>query len=247
MLASARGGNVQRYSAVFATVAGAAVVLVVGVVLNGSLAGYVLAVPVIVASAILIIPRGRLARRWIALAAGLLLIAGVGFLWMRPVSSSLAVQAATSVHSRAEMIATTLTAARNFLPFGSGVGSFRKVYPLFENPDSILPTVVNHAHNDYAELLLETGVIGALLTAAFLVWWVAAVRRVWRDRGEGHYARAASIASAVILVHSLVDYPLRTAAVSAGFAMSLALMAQRRAQAKVEKTDLRPTRHLAFS
>ena len=247
MLASARGGNVQRYSAVFAIAAGAAVVLVVGIVLNGSLASYVLAVPVVVASAMLIIPPGRSARRWIGLAAGLSLIAGVGFLWMRPVSSSLAVQAATSVHSRAEMLATTLTAARNFLPFGAGVGSFRKVYPLFENPDSIVPTVVNHAHNDYAELLLETGVIGALLIAAFLVWWVAAVRRVWSDRGEGHYARAASIASAVILVHSLVDYPLRTAAVSAGFAMSLALMAQRRAPVRVEKTDLRPTRHIAFS
>jgi O-antigen ligase len=247
LLASARGGNVQRYSAVLAIVAGAAVVVIIGIVLNGSLAGYVLAVPVIVASAMLIIPPGRSARPWIGLAAGVSMVVGVGFLWMRPVSSSLGVQAATSVHSRAEMVATTLTAARDFLPFGSGVGSFRNVYPLFENPDSIVPTVVNHAHNDYAELLLETGVAGALLIAAFLAWWVAAALRVWSDRGEGHFARAASIASAIILVHSLVDYPLRTAAISAGFAMSLALMAQRRAPATVEKTDLRPARHIAFS
>jgi O-antigen ligase len=145
------------------------------------------------------------------------------------------------------MFATTLAATKEFLPLGSGLGSFRRVYPLFENPDTIVPTIVNHAHNDYAELALETGLPGIGLIVLFLIWWAAAARRAWTSSDASDFARAASIASAAILVHSLVDYPLRTAAISTIFAMCLALLVQRRAPARAEKADLRPTRHLSFS
>ena len=49
-------------------VAGAALVVAVGIALNGSLAGYGLAVPVAIASALLLVPRNSSARLWIALA-----------------------------------------------------------------------------------------------------------------------------------------------------------------------------------
>lgn len=246
VLASTRGSDAQRYSAVAALVAGAIVVLVIGIVLNGSLAGYALAPAVLLASAMLVIPAGKAARRWAGVAAMLLLIAAAGTLWMRPIGSNFSTQAATSVTSREQMLATTMIATKDFLPLGSGVGSFRRVYPLFENPDTIVPTIVNHAHNDYAELALETGIPGLALIAFFLIWWAAAVRRVWSSPDSGSYARAASIASAALLVHSLVDYPLRTAAMSTIFAMSLALLVQPRARARADKAHLRPTRHLVF-
>ena len=104
-------------------------------------------------------------------------------------------------------------------------------------------TYVIHAHNDYAELALETGVAGILLMLLFLAWWAVAVWRVWRTAEAGPFARAASIASAAMLVHSLVDFPLRTAAMSACFAMCLALLADRRAPPPKEASDLRPARH----
>jgi O-antigen ligase len=246
LVASARGGNVQRYSAVAALVAGAVVVVVIGIVLNGSLAGYALAVPVLVASAMLVIPSGSIAQRWTGFIALLLLVAAAGVLWMRPVGTNFSSEAATSVTSRAQMFTTTMAATREFLPLGSGIGSFPRVYPTFENPDAIAPTIVNHAHNDYAELALETGVPGLVLIALFLAWWTVAAWRAWGSAGAGHYARAASIASAAILVHSIVDYPLRTAAISTIFAMCLALLAQRPAPARTERADLRPTRHMVF-
>lgn len=246
LLASARGGNVQRYSAVAALVAGAMVVLIIGLVLNGSLAGYALALPVLLASALLVIPSGTAARRWTGGLALLLLIAASGALWMRPVGANFSTQAATSVTSREQMFTTTVTATKAFLPLGSGVGSFPRIYPLFENPDTIVPTIVNHAHNDYAELALETGIPGMVLILLFLIWWGAAVLRAWRLPDLDHYARAASIASAAILVHSAVDYPLRTAAISSIFAMCLALLVRRPAPVRAEKSDLRPTRHLVF-
>ena len=104
-----------------------------------------------------------------------------------------------------------------------------------------------HAHNDYAELALELGLAGIALLVLFLIWWGAAVRRVWQTAETGPFARAASIASAAILAHSLVDFPLRTAAISAAFGMCLALLADRRAAADHRfGSDLRPTRHFVL-
>ena len=245
LVASARGGNVQRYSAVAALVAGAVVVLVIGLMLNGSLAGYALALPVLLASALVVIPSGT-ARRWTGGLVVLLLIAAVGALWMRPIGSNFSAQAATSVTSRQQMFATTIAATEEFMPLGSGLGSFPRVYPLFEDPDRIVPTIVNHAHNDYAELALETGIPGLALLLAFFIWWGAAVVRVWRSSDADHYARAASIASAAVLAHSMVDYPLRTAAIGTVFTMCLALLVQRQKPARAERSDLRPTRHVVF-
>ncbi len=74
---------------------------------------------------------------------------------------------------------------------------------------------VNHAHNDYLELLLETGLPGLLLMLAFLGWFVFQTTRVWRSPFASLFAKAATIAAAAILVHSIVDYPLRTAGIVA--------------------------------
>jgi O-antigen ligase len=155
--------------------------------------------------------------------------------------------AATSVTSRQEMLATTTRAIRDFMPWGSGLGSFRSVYHLYESREQLSTTYVNHAHDDYAELTLELGVPGVLLIVAFLIWWGRAAWRAWRGADAAIYARAASIATAAILIHSLVDFPLRTAAISAAFAMALGLLVERpRPSPAAEKSDLRPTRHIVL-
>jgi O-antigen ligase len=144
------------------------------------------------------------------------------------------------------MLATSAEAIRDFMPWGSGLGTFRSVYQLHENPVQVTNTYVIHAHNDYVELALELGLPGVLLMIAFLVWWVGTVWRAWRYTESGVWSRAASIASGAILLHSLVDFPLRTAAISAVFAMCLALLVERRSAAIQSKSDLRPTRHVVL-
>jgi O-antigen ligase len=151
--------------------------------------------------------------------------------------------ASTSVQSREQILATTGRAIADYMPFGSGLGSFLRVYRTYESPDSVSSEYVIHAHNDYAELALELGLPGIILMLLFLAWWAVVVVRVWKD-GGAPFARAASIASAAILVHSLVDFPLRTAAISTCFAMCLALMSEPRAPLRQEAGDLRPTRHV---
>ena len=240
--------NIQRYSALLAVLAGAAVVLVVGIALNGSLAGYVLAVPAIAASVLIVAPPSRSLRVPVAIVAGLGLLAAIAAMASTSIGSSrIGQEASGSVQSRQDILKTTGKAIGDAMPFGSGLGSFVKVYPLYESPDRVTPEYVIHAHNDYAELALELGLAGVFLIVGFLAWWGAAVRAGWRIGGGGPYARAAAIASAVILVHSLVDFPLRTAAISASFAMCLALLIDRRPAQRQDPTDLRPARHLVVN
>jgi O-antigen ligase len=247
LLVSARGSDPQRFTAVLTMIAGATLVVAVGVVLNRSLAGYLLVLPVIAASALIVMPPRSQLRQWAMLAAGLFLLGAVGALESSAIrSGSIGEEASSSVESREAILTTTATAIRDFLPLGSGVGSFRKVYRLYENHETVDTVYVNHAHNDYAELILETGLPGAVLLVLFLLCWGAAVWRVWRSPEAGPYARAASIASAAILAHSIVDFPLRTAAIATCFAMSLGLLANRRTSPPRNPGDLRATRHVTI-
>ena len=247
LLASALTGNRQRNSAVLVAVAAAALLIVVGIALNHSLAVYGLTPPVLAASALLLIPKRSVWRRWWTVATALLIVAAVAGLATTSVrTGQLRSDVENSAQSREEMLSTSTRAMRDFLPWGSGIGSFAEVYHLYEDTALVDNTYVIHAHNDYAELALETGVPGMLLMIAFLAWWGRAAWRSWRYVDAGAYARAASIASGAILLHSLVDFPLRTAAISGVLAMCLALLVERPAPAARAGSDLRPTRHLVF-
>ena len=141
------------------------------------------------------------------------------------VSSGMGDANRTSVTMRGEIWSRTSEAIRDFGLAGSGVGTFTAIYPHYENPATIDRTYVNHAHNDYLELALEGGMPAILLMIAFLSWWSLRAFAIWRSPNAAELGRAACIASAAILLHSLVDYPLRTAAIATIFAMALALMA----------------------
>jgi O-antigen ligase len=244
LYASSRSTNRQRSSAVLVLVLGVGLVIFVGILLNRSLAAYGLTPPVLAASVLILLGQRSRWRGWTLLIAGLLLIAAAVVLATSSVrSSQFESDAPTSVQTRQEMLSTTARAVRDFMPWGSGLGSFRSVYQLYEDPARVTNTYVIHAHNDYAELALETGLPGIMLVLLFLGWWSRASWRAWFGDG-GPYARAASIASAAILVHSLVDFPLRTAAIATVFAMCLALLSERRPQPVQTRSDLWPTRHV---
>ena len=131
---------------------------------------------------------------------------------------------------RLTYVQRTWTAIVHFLPFGSGLGTFVPVYALFEDPSIIRATYANHAHNDWLELLLELGAFGLLLMGGFLVWLCPVLARAWAARGlkfdptSAALSRAGAVIVALLLVHSLVDYPLRTTALSVVFAFAAGLM-----------------------
>lgn len=245
-MAVERNDDPRKRAAVIAIGAGALVMILVGLALNGSLAGYGLVLPVAIASLLIIVrPRRRFVRS-AALALGLVGLVSFVLLIASPLNERfVAVDAATSISSRQTMVAHSVEAWRAYAPFGSGLGTFSQVYPMFESPSVVTTTYVNHAHNDYLELAVEMGVPGILLMLLFLAWWVSTAWQVGRSRAFDQFAQAGVVSSAAILIHSGVDFPLRTAAISAIFATSLALMIVSKRSAD-GKADLRPARHLVI-
>lgn len=220
-------------------------VIMIGIVMNGSIAAYGLVIPVAVASASL----APGASRWRGPAwavAGVALVAALAVLVAKPIGVDAAeADSTSSIVGRTEIWQTTSMAIRETLPVGTGLGSFAQVYRQHENPSSITRSYVNHAHNDYLEVVLELGAAGALLIVLFLGWWIATSVRIWRSPLSTPFARAATIATAAVLAHSLVDFPLRTAAISTIFAACLGFMAQHmRGAATARPGETRPARHI---
>ena len=235
----------KRHAAIAIGTGGLAVVLV-GLTINGSLAGLGLAPIVTIASGLLILrPRHGWVRAG-AMAAGALSLG----LFVAVVATPLGERfesagVAQSISTRQEIREHSVEAIRTFGPAGSGLGTFRPVYSLFEDPNAVDLTYINHAHNDYLELALEMGVAGIALILLFFAWWVTAARQLLRSPAYDQYAVAGLIASAAVLIHSAADFPLRTASISGLFAISLALMLVSRHNAS-SSNDLRATRHVVI-
>jgi O-antigen ligase len=132
--------------------------------------------------------------------------------------------------SRVTLGRVTSEAARLYMPLGSGMGTFVPVYAMHERPeDAPLDAYANRAHNDVLELWLEGGVVGLGLGAAFLAWLAVRSLQVWRRTAPGReidlsLMRAATVLIALIVAHSLVDYPLRTGAMMAIMAFACGLL-----------------------
>lgn len=211
------------YHWVGTAVAGVAIaLLLIGVVLNGSLAALLLIGPVLLASGLLL-PAGWRLRRFVIPLAVLALVGAVYALSTNPLERVLDTEAG-SLASRQEIWATTIKAISDTFPFGTGLGTFETVYAAHEDPNLVSATYVNHAHNDYLQVVLELGAAGILLILLFLLWWGWQSLRIWQSHETRLVQRAATIASAAILAHSVVDYPLRTAAIAAVFGTCLGLM-----------------------
>lgn len=234
-----RAKDVRLRSAALALVGGGLVVVILGLALNGSLAGYGLGVPVVLASMVMLFGACSRVGRGALAATALAILAALAVLWASPVNRG----AESSVSSRQEILANSVQLFDKFGLVGTGLGTFEKAYRLVERPDQVSRYYVNHAHNDYLELAVETGLPGIILILLFLAWWGRSTWQMAQSPAAEQFAFAGAIASAALLLHSAVDYPLRTAAMSAVFAMSLVLIVQSRRSARSD-TDLRPVRHV---
>ena len=94
--------------------------------------------------------------------------------------------------------------------WGWGLGTFPTVYPSYRSFYTNL--FVNEAHNDYAQLLVETGLLGFGLMLWFLVrlyrYGLPTSRR-WEFQWHGAVSLAALLGCTGILFHSFVDFNLQ--------------------------------------
>lgn len=131
----------------------------------------------------------------------------------------------------------TLRIARDFFPFGSGFGSFDPVFRIYEPADQLRPNYFNRAHNDLIELGLTGGLPALLVLAVFLLWAArlgATASLPLRTRSESLlFARAGGVMMLILLMASLVDYPLRTPLMTALFALACGWLCHRPGRARI--------------
>jgi O-antigen ligase len=121
---------------------------------------------------------------------------------------------------RLRMIEDSLRVARAHPWTGTGLGTLVTVYPQFQSVYSA--KVVDHAHNDLAELLAETGLPGGVLAFAFLA--LLGRNGLARVRADAlpfalSLRTGCLVACAGYLVHSLVDFPFHIPANSILFGL----------------------------
>jgi O-antigen ligase len=181
-------------------------VLIVGLGAVRSRAGVLLCGPAL-AFSLLLLWQARSALRQ---RAGLLWVAGAGGVAAVLVavlgSAAIVERFNPSLGSEYRLIAlpAIVRLAASLGAVGGGLGSFDPLYRSVEGLETLDPTFLNHAHNDYLEIWLETGWLGPLVLVVVLVWLAAASVRVWRATANPqiHLARAATIVIGLLLAHS---------------------------------------------
>ena len=138
----------------------------------------------------------------------------------------------------------TSQAALANMPFGSGLGTFVPIYQRFAPRETLQTFYVNHTHDDWLELWLTGGMPAIVLALCFLAWLATSTFRLWSSNQPKRQvldlalARAAPIVIVLLLLHSVLDFPLRIPALSVLFAIACAyLIAPRRIEDGVERSD----------
>ena len=126
---------------------------------------------------------------------------------------------------------------------GVGLGSFAEAFPRYQSfPSEFL---WDHAHNDYAEALAETGFTGGgcILAAMGLFFWLAFRNLKAKLRhSAGRMQFAAALGCCGVLVHSFADFNLHIPANAAWFAVCAAI-ATASMDIKSNVRSLGPTRN----
>ncbi|OYQ37172.1 hypothetical protein CHU95_02155 [Niveispirillum lacus] len=107
---------------------------------------------------------------------------------------------------------------------GYGLGTYPAILSIYRDVSLSQPETFVHAHNLHLEMLLEIGIIAALLLYAavgsILLTCLIGLRR--RQRDQIYPAVALAVATLLIL-HGLVDFSLQMPAIAATFAFVLGL------------------------
>lgn len=136
----------------------------------------------------------------------------------------------------------SLPLALDFPVFGSGAGTFKHVFRLYQDPS--LPGWWTFAHNDYLNLFCDMGLLG--FTAVMAATAFALKRIVQLRSSENRSTRSVAVAGflgfSTVLLHSTADFPLQEPAVGLLFFM-LAGVAYGRGAERAEGREESPAPH----
>ena len=223
-------------------------IAVVALLLTGSRGGFLAFAGEVFLLLTVIAVRTRAQRRGLLLAAVAVFLMGAAWFVLFLAPPGLSSRFASVAHFRDSSVnGNRLEAAEDtFRMFaqhpvtGAGLGSFEAVYPQVQS--FVSEKTWPYAHNDYVELLAETGVIGgAIALAALAIFLYQSVWLGFRRRLLGSAAwiqLGATIGCCGLLIHSAADFNLRIPANAAWFAACAAL-----ATMPARAADTNPSSH----
>jgi O-antigen ligase len=135
---------------------------------------------------------------------------------------------------RAHFWQGTLGIIKDHPLLGAGLGAFGAVYPRYDTLNGTYR--LEQAHNDYLQILSDTGFVGGLLGLAFvaILFWTALRRMQSHDRFRRGVALGALAGCSGVLVHSFFDFTLHT---TANALLFLVLAALATVNGRVEESD----------
>jgi O-antigen ligase len=199
----------------------AVVLVLAALVLTRSRAGIACGLAAFGAAGLAIVWGGASARlRTILGAVALVAFALAAYAGLTPVVDRFSAgELALGYEGRARILAATLQAGVDFLPLGSGLGTFADVFPRYQAAGPV--GYVEFAHNDYAQAFLELGLAGlaamGLLAFAYGARW-RTIARGGGSRRLGLAQVAAGISLAALGAHGLFDFNLHIPANALVFA-----------------------------
>jgi O-antigen ligase len=206
-----------------AVAAAAAAVMAGTIFLSGSRGGMLAIVTEFVILAALLVKQKRSLRTAIGVGVFLAIVAGL-LTWIGGAELSKRIATVTSSHSEITNDVRTYINRDGLKMFlkkpvlGWGLGTFPVVYPEFRT--FYTNFFVNQAHNDYLQLLVETGLVGFATMLWFLgTLYVSAIRKIknWPSEISAAVALSCVLGLTGILVHSAVDFNLQIPANAALF------------------------------
>ncbi len=114
---------------------------------------------------------------------------------------------------RIALLQPMLEVAYKYWPVGSGFGSFVAAFRIDEPFTNLTDTYMNQAHNDWLQFAMEGGLPAAMILLSFVVWTVVSGARVWLApvaASTAAMARLGFLWLAMLGLASVSDYPLRT-------------------------------------
>lgn len=129
---------------------------------------------------------------------------------------------------RTEIWKDSLRIAYDFPIFGTGLNTFRDIYPKYKSLE--IASRINFAHNDYIQLLVETGIIGfilLLIPTYLLIKYSLQKISFYISRRDyfAAYIRLGALCGIIaILIHSLVDFNLHIPANAIYFSLLIGII-----------------------
>jgi putative inorganic carbon (HCO3(-)) transporter len=151
--------------------------------------------------------------------------------------------------SRTTLWQTSLHAFLDRPVFGFGLGTFRIVFPFYNQ--NAISGYYRHALNDYLEWLSELGIVGFVLAAAMVIalfYSLVKIARKHRSSDMQIIVIASIISVLILLINALVNFPFHIPAISITLAALAAIpIALSSDENFFRYFELRPLRFLRWS